>query len=177
MWQSIITPLSILFQNCINTRTFLDTWKKSNIVPVHKKGDKEIVDNYRPVSLLSILGKIFEFVVFNSIFEYLEDNNLLCHNQSGFRLDSCEYQILSIMCEIFKSSDCNPPKRVRHIFLDLSKWFDKVWHDGLIYEIQCNDITGNSLKLIESFLSNTFQNTENHLHGHQFVLVYIKAPF
>ena len=83
----------------------------------------------------------------------------------------------SIMHEIFKSSDRNPPKHVRHIFLHLSKGSDKVWHDGLIYEIQCNDITGNSLKLIESFLSNTFQNTENHLHGHQFVLVYIKAPF
>ena len=58
--KSIITPLSLLFQNCIDTRTFPDTWKKSNIVPVHKKGDKQIVDNYRPVSLLPILGKIFE---------------------------------------------------------------------------------------------------------------------
>ena len=49
--KSIITPLFILFQNCIDTRTFPDSWKKSNIVPVHKKGDKQIVDNYRPVSL------------------------------------------------------------------------------------------------------------------------------
>ena len=57
--KTIITPLSILFQNCIDTRTFPDAWKKSNIVPVHKKGDKQIVDNYRPVSLLPILGKIF----------------------------------------------------------------------------------------------------------------------
>ena len=57
--KSIITPLSILFQNCIDTRTFPDTWRKSNIVPVHKKGDKRIVDNDRQVSLLPILGKIF----------------------------------------------------------------------------------------------------------------------
>ena len=95
--KSIITPLSLLFQNCINTRTFLDTWKKSNIVPVHKKGDKQIVDNYRPVSLLPILGKIFEIFIFNLIFEYLEENNLLCPNQSGFRP---EYQLLSIPHEI-----------------------------------------------------------------------------
>ena len=73
--KSIITPLSLLFQNCIDTRTFPDTWKKSNIVPVHKKGDKQIVDNYRPVSLLPILGKIFERIIFNSIFEYLQENN------------------------------------------------------------------------------------------------------
>ena len=75
--KSIIPPLSLLFQNCIDTRTFPDTWKKSNIVPVHKKGDKQIVDNYRPVSLLPILGKIFERIIFNLNFEYLEENNLL----------------------------------------------------------------------------------------------------
>ena len=102
--KSIIPPLSLLFQNCIDTRTFPGTWKKSNIVPVDKKGNKQIVDNYRPVSLLPILGKIFERIIFNSIFEYLEENNLLCPNQSAFRLsDSCEYQLLSILHEIYKS--------------------------------------------------------------------------
>ena len=147
-----------MFQNCIHTKTFPDTWKKSNTVPVHKKRDKQIVDNYRPVSLLPNLGKIFERIIFNSIFEYLEDNNLLCPNQSVFRpSDSCEYQLLSILHEIYKSFDCNPPKDVRGIFLDLSKAFDSVWHDGLIYKIKCIGITGNFLKLIESFFSNRFK--------------------
>ena len=68
--KSIITPLSIFLQNCIDT-------KKSNIVPVRKKGDKQIVDNYRPVSQLPILEKIFERIIFNLTFEYLEENNLL----------------------------------------------------------------------------------------------------
>ena len=95
--------------------------------------------------MLPILGKIFERVIFNSIFEYLEENNLLFPNQSGFRpSDSC------------KSFDCNPPKDVRSIFLDLSKAFDRVWHDGLIYKIKRIGITGNSLKLFESFLSKIF---------------------
>ena len=99
--KSIITPLSILFQNCIDTRTFPDTWKKSNIVPVHNKGDREIVDNYRPVSLLPILGKTFARIIFNSIFENLGENSLLCPTQFGFRaFDSCEYQLLSILHEI-----------------------------------------------------------------------------
>ena len=132
----IITRLSILFQNCIDTRTFPDTWRKSNIVPVHKKGDKRIADNDRQVSLLPILGKIFKKIIFNSIFEYFEESNLLCPNQSGFRpSDSCEYQVLSILHEIYKSFDCNLPKDVRGIFVDLSKAFDRVWHDGLIYKI------------------------------------------
>ena len=156
--KSIIPPLSLLFQNCIDTRTFPDTWKKSNIVPVHKKGDKQIVDNYRSVSLLPILGKLFERIIFNSIFEYLEENNLLCPNQSGCRpSDSCEYQLLSILHEIYKCFECNPSKDVRSIFLDLSKAFDRVWHDRLIYKINRIGITGNSLNLIESFLSNRFQ--------------------
>ena len=106
--KSIITPLSILFQNCIDTRCFRDIWKKSNIVPLHKKGDKQIVDNYRPVSLLLILGKNFKRVIFNSIFGYLEKNTLLCPNQSGFKpSDFCEYQLFAILHEICKSFDCN----------------------------------------------------------------------
>ena len=108
--------------------------------------------------MISILGKIFERVIFNSIFENLDENNLLCPNQSGFRPSgSCEYQLLSILHEIYKSFDCNPPKDVRGIYLDLSKVFDRVWHDGLIYKIKRIGITGNSLKLIESSLSDRFQ--------------------
>ena len=125
-----------MFQNCIDTRTFPDTWKKSNTVPVHKKEDKQIVDNHRPVSLLPILGKNFERVIFNSILEYLEENDLLCPNWSGFRpSDSCEYQLLSILHKIYKPFNFNAPKDVRGIFLDLLKAFDRVWHDELIYKI------------------------------------------
>ena len=77
-------------------------------------------DNYRPVSLLPILGKIFERVIFNSMF-------ILCPNQSGFRpSDFCEYQLLSIWHEIYKSFDFNTPKDVKRYFLDRSKAFDSV---------------------------------------------------
>ena len=57
--KSIVKPLSMIFNNCIDTGTFPDIWNRSDIIPVHKKGDKQIVDNYRPVSLLPIFGKIF----------------------------------------------------------------------------------------------------------------------
>ena len=156
--KSVVKPVSIIFKNCIDTGTFPDIWKRSNIIPVHKKGDKQIVDNYRTVSLLPIFGKILEKLLFNSIMDFLEENNLLNSNQSGFRSnDSCESQLLSIVHDIYSSFDCYPSLEVRGIFLDISKAFDRVWHEGLIYKIQSTEISGTALKLIKSFLSGRFQ--------------------
>ena len=99
--KSIVKSLSIIFKNCTDNGIFRDIWKKSNIILVHKKGDKQIIDNYGPVSLLLICGKIFEKLPFHAIFKFLDDNNLLSSNQSGFRSsDSCEYQLLSIAHDI-----------------------------------------------------------------------------
>ena len=82
--------------------------------------------------MLPTLGEIFEKILYNNIFEYLQENTLLCQNQSGFRpSDSCQYQLLSIVHEIYASLDCNPPLDVRAVFLDISKAFDGVWHDEL----------------------------------------------
>ena len=123
--------------------------EKSKIVPVHKKGDRQIVNNYRPVSLLPIFGKVFQNILFNSIFEYLQENCLLCDNQSGFQpSDSCEYQLLSIVHDIYASFDCNPPKDVRGIFLDISKAFDRVWHEGLICNMKYIDINSHQWVLL-----------------------------
>ena len=81
---SIKKPLSILYKNCITTGIYPNAWKKSNI-PVYKKRDKQVVKNYTTVSLLPIFAKVFQKILFNSIFEYLQENCLLCDNQSGFR--------------------------------------------------------------------------------------------
>ena len=106
---AIIKPLSIIFRNCINNSTFPDLWKKSNICPIHKKGDKQIINNYRPVSLLPICGKIFERLIFNSLFEYLEKYKLLSAHQSGFQAnDSRVYQLLSIVHNIYTAFDKYP---------------------------------------------------------------------
>ena len=82
---SIKKPLSIIYKYCIKKGIYRNAWKKSNILPVHKKGDKQIVNNYRPVSLLPSFGKVFEKTLFNSIFEYLQENCFLCDKQSVFQ--------------------------------------------------------------------------------------------
>ena len=134
--KSLLKPLIILFGNSIESSCYPDIWKRSNIIPVHKKNDKQLVNNYRPISLLPIFGKIFEKIIFNKIYNFLLEENLLNSNQSGFRpSDSCINQLLTITHEIFEVFDCNPSLEIRSIFLDISKAFDKVWHEGLLYKL------------------------------------------
>ena len=66
---SIKNPLSIIYENFIKTGVYPNAWKKSNIVPVHKTGDKQIISNCRPISLLTIFDQAFEKTLFNTIFE------------------------------------------------------------------------------------------------------------
>ena len=80
----------IRFQNSIKLSHFSDIWKMSNIIPVHKKNDKQLIQNYRPISLLPIFGKAFKKVVFNRVYNFLLNERLLNPNQSGFRpFDTC----------------------------------------------------------------------------------------
>ena len=74
---SIVKPLSIILKNYLQSGSFPNNWKKSNVVPIHKKDDKQLLQNYRPVSLLPICGKIFERTVFNPICQYLEKKSPL----------------------------------------------------------------------------------------------------
>ena len=99
--------------------------KKANVAPVFKKGDKQCVKNYRPVSLFPICSKIFERIIYNNTYSYLIDNNLLSQNQSGFKHgDSCINQLISITHDILNSLDqC---VEVGCVFLVTSKTSDKV---------------------------------------------------
>ena len=155
---AIVELLSIIFNNCINQSMFPDIWKRSNICPIHKKGDKQIINNYRPVSLLPICGKTFERIIFNSLYEYVEENKLLSVHQSGFRSnDSCVNQLLSIVHNLYKTFDSYPNLETRGLFLDMTKAFDKVWHQGLIFKLKSIGVSDSLLSLIESFLSNRFK--------------------
>ena len=98
---SISKPLQILYKNCFDNECFPQTWKNANIVPIHKKG-KAAEKNYRPVSIFPILEKNFQKIIFNALFKYLDDNNLLKNNQSGFRSSgSCAHQLLAITRDIY----------------------------------------------------------------------------
>ena len=156
--KSLLKPLTILFQNSTKSSCYPVIWKRSNVIPVHKKNDKQLLENYQPISLLPIFGKIFEKIIFDRLYNFFLQEELLNPNQSGFRTsDSCVNQLIAITHEIFKAFDCNPSLEVRSVFLDISKAFDKVWHEGLLYKLKSMGISGELYNLLENYLSDRFQ--------------------
>ena len=188
---ALVVPLKIIFEDCLRRGVFPEIWKHANVVPVHKKNEKNLKGNYRPISLLTIFGKILEKLMYDSLYSHLVSCRLLNPNQSGFRPgDSTINQLISITHTIFKAFDCNPPLDVRSVYLDISKAFDRVWHNGLIYKLQRCGVSGEFLSLIQSFLKNRKQRkvlngqnsdwgdvsagvTQGSILGPLFFLVYI----
>ena len=128
----------------------------ANFTPVHNKEKKQIIKNYRPISLLLIFAKLFEKMLFPKMYNYFIANNLITKNQSGFQPnDSVTNQLISLVESINSAFDIN--HEVRSVYLDMSKAFDKAWHEGLIFKLKQNGIEGKLLNLFESYLSNRKQ--------------------
>ena len=99
---------------------------------------------------------MFERILYNSLFNFLDQNNLISPAQSGPKPgDSCINQLLSMTHEIYHSMD--EGYEIRGVFLDISKAFDKVWHEGLVFKLKQNGISGNLLNIFEDFLRNRKQ--------------------
>ena len=77
---SLCKPPELIFKSCLESGKFALEWKKANVVSAHKKGDKPILENYRPMSLLRITGKIFERILYNNMFESFTKSDLISHN-------------------------------------------------------------------------------------------------
>ena len=155
---SVVLPLKIIFENILKSSTYPDIWKLADVTPIFKKNDKQLIKNYRPISLLPICGKLFEKILFNKLYNYFTANNFITKNQSGFRPgDSTTNQLLYLVNEIHEAFENPKSLEVRAVFLDISKAFDKVWHDGLLFKLKQNGICDNLLKLFESYLYNRKQ--------------------
>ena len=103
---SISKTLHIIFKNCLEKECFHKEWKR--VVPVYKKSNKQLINNNWPLSLLTICAKVFETIIFNSLFKYFYNNNLLHNNQSNFRPgDSSLHHLFSIIHDIYKAFDTN----------------------------------------------------------------------
>ena len=82
---SVILPIRIIFTNIVSTAIYLDMWKLANVTPIFKKGDIQLIKNYRQISILSMCGKMFEKIIFNHLYSHLTTHHLITKNQPGFR--------------------------------------------------------------------------------------------
>ena len=148
-----------LFNVCIKTNDFPNEWKTSFITPIYKgKGSKSSLENYRPISIISPIAKVFESILGSKIRHYLESNNILHSAQNGFREGrSCNLALQTLVdyCKL----NLDQKKHVIAIFLDLSKAFDTVDHELLILKLEKYGFGVQSIGLIESYLSNRYSVT------------------
>ena len=131
-------------------------WKQANVVPIHKKNAQNFRTNYRPVSLLSVVGKLLERIVFKYVFNYFKEHFILSTFQSGFMPGmSTVTQLIEVYHCFCKAVD--EGKEIRVIFLDISKAFDRVWHRGLLYKLRRCGIRGSLLQWFENYLKERIQ--------------------
>ena len=150
---SLATPLRIIYENILSSGIYPDIWKSANLTPIHRKGDKQLVNNYRSISLLPICGKIFEKLIFNQLYTFFISNNLITKNQSFRSGDSTTNQLLTLVNEIHASFDSRNSLEVRSVFLDISKASDEVWHEGLIFKLKQNGVAGNAINFLINYLA------------------------
>lgn len=151
---AIISPvLCVLFNRCAAEGCYPSSLKKAIVVPIFKAGEVSDCSNYRPISLLSLINKVFERCITKRIKLHIQTNNLLNTEQFGFiEKSSCEDAILTLLEHIYSKLDQR--KKVLTIFLDLQKAFDTVSHNRLITKLHKIGVRGLVLKLIKSYLTN-----------------------
>ena len=172
--EEIAPSLAIIFNFSLQTCSFPELWKLAQVTPLYKqKGDKHSPKNYRPISLLSCIGKVMERCVFNQVFSYLLQENLLSKFQGAYTPNSSTVtQLIDIYHQIQTALDGG--KDIRFLFLDISKAFDKLWHKGAIHKMKKMGIDGKLLSWFEDYLCGRKQqvvvdgltsDTENLLAG------------
>lgn len=151
-------------------------WKSANVTPVYKgKNNKQDKNNYRPISLLSNVGKILRKIVFKNLYAYCKQNKLLTWRNSGYKpKDSTINQLISITHKIYKSlEDGND---FCFVSLDATAAFDRVWHSGLIHKLRKIGIGGQLLNFFIDYLSDRKQRVVVRRNTSDFVKINAGVP-
>ena len=152
---NILLPIyTHLFNLILDTGFVPESWALGDILPIYKnKGSIKLSENYRPITLLSCLGKLFTSILNNRLNKFVEHYEIISHSQAGFRKGLSTTDNLFILQSLFDISKACKNK-LFCAFVDFKQAFDNVWRGGLWYKLQTYNINGKCLNLIKSMYSN-----------------------
>lgn len=153
----IVSSLTHIFNHIITTSIFPELWKISRIIPIKKKQTANCLSDYRPISILPVLAKVFESLISKQITGYLNINELISPLQSGFRAaHSCTTAALKVLDDIRPEYDVGNMSLM--CFLDFSKAFDKIDHSILLMKLKhYYGFDDKSLRLMKNYLTGRSQ--------------------
>ena len=151
--------LTIAINQSLTSGIFPSTLKVAKVIPLFKnKGEPTDFGNYRPISLLNVISKLYERVVYNQIYSYFTTNNLFFDSQYGFRTrHSTEDAAIELIDQVHRVFENNPHDHVVSVFLDLSKAFDTIDHSTMLKKLSHYGITGAPLQWFKSYLTDRKQ--------------------
>ena len=154
--KELLTQITYFINQCFENGIYPENLKHSKVTPIFKKGDKNLVENYRPISIIPILGKILELAYKIRLMDYFESKHLINPYQFGYRkgkstVEALTNIIISVTDELEKGNMSSTS------FIDLSKAFDCVSHDILLLKLETYGIRGLALSFIESYISDRYQ--------------------
>ena len=149
---SLVIILKDLFNMSFKYGYIPKNWKTAIVTMIPKPGkDKYEVKNYRPISLINCLGKLLEKIITDKLYSFVNTNNIINKEQSGFQKNKSTYDQLFQLTQSV-SQNFNRKHRTAALFLDIDKAFDRVWHDGLRYKLIKANIPVNFIRWISNFI-------------------------
>ena len=173
--QSYIKPLTYIINMSLMEGVFPYELKLAKVIPIYKSGDKKLLTNYRPISVLPFFSKIFEKVMYNYIVKHMESNNIIFNQQFGFRKKhSTQHAVISLINNITNSLDSDDI--VISVFLDLKKAFDTISHSILLKKLYAYGIRGTAHKWFVSYLTGRTQYVALDDHKSDILLLKCGVP-
>ena len=152
----ISSSITVIINQSLTSGIFPDKLKIAKVTPIFKKGSKKLICNYRPISVLPVISKVFETVLQEQLTEYFTTNNLFVPQQYGFRKNSStELAALELIDRLH--NQMNNHKIPTNFYIDLSKAFDSLQHDILLEKLAHYGLTNKAIALLKSYLSNRKQ--------------------